>query len=206
MKCPHCYGAVSSHMLQCPQCGWTLQTAPPVPVDEPIAPISTVPLSGGQKTLLLAEGLVPVVIAAGMLLFARTRSFGGLLDFLRSKHSSLPSIFVFVMALGVLLLVFQAIASLRDRISGTANVQVVQLLNKHYKVDRDDSRRTRYRLAKFYGDFDTLGRMRFYQRADYESAVVGDHYCLTYSPRIKRVWAIQAKEQVLKRRKLKKSR
>ena len=147
-------------------------------MDAPLPPVTTVPLTGGQKTQLLLAGLLPILIPGGFVVFFlagfRGVSMRGL--------DSLPVIFIVAMVALVTFLVYQALKSLRDFASGVALLQTARLTKTSFTRNKNN--------VTHYGEFAQLGKFRI-SRTDYNAARPGMLYRLTYSPTTKRVWTMQ---------------
>ncbi|KPL81932.1 hypothetical protein [Herpetosiphon geysericola] len=132
---------------------------------------TSVPLTGGQKAKLLFGAIIPlIVITIGILYVSRAPMTG-----------ELSFVWIFI---GVLSLIFgwQAITKLIDFFSGVALVQVDRL-TKTQIVKNKNSR-------NYYGHFERIGRLNI-GRQNYDTALQGAIYQVTYSARSKSLWAMQ---------------
>ncbi|MCA0353322.1 MAG: hypothetical protein LCH85_15110 [Chloroflexi bacterium] len=132
---------------------------------------TTVPLTSGQKTQLLFGAFFPLIILAIPIWF-----IGG------SGFSEEISFFWFILGLFGLVMGWQAIMNLVDFFSGVAQVQVDRLTKT--QVVKNKNSRT------YYGNFERIGRLNI-GRENYNAAFQGAIYQVTYSPRSKRLWAMQ---------------
>lgn len=132
---------------------------------------TTVPLTSGQKTQLLFSALFQSVFLVLPVWFI--------------TQSGFPKDFGFFwVILGIFGLIFgwQIIINLIDLVSGVAQVQVDRLTKT--QVVKNKNSRT------YYGHFERVGRLKI-GRENYNAAFQGAIYQVTYSPRSKRVWAMQ---------------
>ncbi|ABX06294.1 MAG TPA: hypothetical protein DEF47_03075 [Herpetosiphon sp.] len=132
---------------------------------------TTVTLTSGQKTQLLFGAFFPLIILAIPIWF-----IGG------SGGSEEISFFWFILGLFGLVVGWQAIMNLADFFSGVAQVQVDRLTKT--QVVKNKNSRT------YYGHFERIGRLNI-GRENYDGAFQGAIYQVTYSPRSKRLWAMQ---------------
>ncbi len=132
---------------------------------------TNVPLTGGQKAKLLFGAVIPLVFITVGILYVRRAPMSGELSF----------VWIFI---GVLSLIFgwQAITKLIDFFSGVAQVQVDRLTKA--EIVKNKNNRT------YYGHFERIGRLNI-GRQQYDNALQGAIYQLTYSPRSKSLWAMQ---------------
>jgi len=144
-------------------------------MDAPLPPVTTVPLTGGQKTQLLLGGLLPILIPGGFFIVFFSRLGGvssrGLSNMPTSVWLAMVGVMFFVIYLGI--------KSLRDFASGVALVQTARLNKTSFTRNKNST--------TFYGDFAQLGKFRI-SRDDYNAARPGALYRITYSPTSKRVW------------------
>lgn len=147
-------------------------------INASIPPVSTVPLTGKQKSQLLAGSFLRLGITTifGFVFFATT---------LRRPFAELPLPFMlFILIFGLIFsgIVYQAFKAVRDVFSGVALVQTARLTKTQQIRNRNS--------ALYYGYFEQLGKMTI-SRTNFDSAISGAPYRLTYSPATKRVWAMQ---------------
>ena len=150
-------------------------------INASIPSVSTVPLTGRQKGQLLAGSFLRLGITTifGFVFFATT---------LRRPFAELPLPFMlFILIFGLIFsgIVYQAFKAVRDVFSGVALVQIAQLT----KIQQVRNKNT----ITYYGHFAQLGKMTI-SRTNFDSAISGAPYRLTYSPATKRVWDMQAVE------------
>jgi hypothetical protein len=148
------------------------------PLNASLSPVTTTPLTGGQKAQLLASGLLPLLLPAGVLVFLNIQ-LGGVLRGFTGNIS--PLIYI---VLGVILLVilYQAVTNLRDFASGVANVQVARLTRTRVVRNRNST--------TYYAEFAQLGKFRI-SRQMMGMAAAGTLYRISYSPTSKRIWAME---------------
>ncbi|HYF61808.1 MAG TPA: hypothetical protein VD886_03285 [Herpetosiphonaceae bacterium] len=151
------------------------QAAPP---NASLPPVTTVPLTGDQKARLLASGLLPIAVPAGMLIFFNIQLGGFFPGFL----DQLPGFLYLVFGIILLVILYQAATNLRDLASGVANVQVVRLIGTRTVRNRNS--------VTYYAEFAQLGKYRI-TRQLMGSAVAGTLYRVSYSPTTKRVWTME---------------
>lgn len=144
---------------------------PPSPTMMGNAMPATVPLTSGQKTQLLFGAFFPLIILAIPIWFIG-----------RSGFTEEISFFWFILGLFGLVMGWQAIMNLVDFFSGVAQVQVDRLTKT--QVVKNKNSRT------YYGHFERIGRLNI-GRENYNAAFQGAIYQVTYSPRSKRLWAMQ---------------
>ncbi|WP_110514102.1 hypothetical protein [Herpetosiphon llansteffanensis] len=146
-------------------------TAPPNATMLGNAMPTTVPLTGGQKAKLLFGAIIPMIIITVGIFYVGRAPMTGELSF----------VWIFI---GVLSLIFgwQAITKLIDLFSGVALVQVDRLTKT--QIVKNKNSRT------YYGHFERIGRLNI-GRQQYDNALQGAIYQLTYSPRSKSLWAMQ---------------
>ncbi|MBA3470095.1 MAG: hypothetical protein H0T53_10660 [Herpetosiphonaceae bacterium] len=150
-------------------------------IDAPLPPVTTVPLTGGQKTQLLFAGLLPILIPGGFFVFFLTRFSGVSVRGLDNLPGMFMLAIVAVIAL-VMFLLYQALKSLRDFGSGVALMQTARLTKTSFTRNKNN--------VTHYGEFAQLGKFRI-SRDDYNAARPGALYRVTYSPASKRAWAMQ---------------
>lgn len=155
-------------------------------IDAPLPPVTTIPLTGGQKTQLLAGLVIPVLFPAGFVAFFMLQNSRGNVP--SATFDRLPGTFLFIFGLIFLFLVYQAQKNIRDFASGVALVQTTRLLN---------TSKTRHKNSvTYYGEFAQLGKLRI-SRGDYTQAQPGGLYRITYSPASKRVWNMTAEVETI---------
>ncbi len=132
---------------------------------------TSVPLTGGQKTKLLFGALIPLAII-GIIVWSFSRS-------LANKDAGFAWIFIIAMSL---IFVWQSMTKLIDFFSGVAQVQVDRLTKT--QIVKNKNSRT------YYGHFERIGRLTI-GRQNYDTALQGAIYQVTYSPRSKSLWAMQ---------------
>lgn len=148
------------------------------PLNASLPPVTTTPLTGGQKGRLLASGLLPLLIPAGVLVLLNIQ-LGG---FFPGFFSQLPGFLYLVFGIVLLVLLYQAATNLRDFASGVANVQVARLTRTRVVRNRNST--------TYYADFEQLGKFRI-SRQMMGMAAAGTLYRISYSPTSKRIWTME---------------
>ena len=144
-------------------------------INASIPPVSTVLLTGKQKSQLLAGSFLRLVVMAGFGVFFFVTD-------VRRDIAEIPVVFMLIFGLIFSLIAYQVFKALRDVFSGVALVQTARLTKTQQIRNRNS--------ALYYGYFEQLGKMTI-SRTNFDSAISGAPYRLTYSPATKRVWEMQ---------------